>query len=101
MIKTRTESPEAEEKVAEGARNTFPALPFVAHTMLIQLADGDQAVIPAAAFVQHFVLGNAAGEDHGVHREFLDPEMRVEEMNREDETRREQGFIGMDQSGRC
>ncbi len=88
---------QAEEKIAEGARDIFPAEPFVADAMLVQRSARDETVMPAAAFVEHLGFGNSAGENDCIHREFLNPEMSVEKMNGKDEAGCEQGFIRMDQ----
>ena len=87
---------EAEEAVAKGLGDVFPAEPLVAHAVFIQLARLHQPVIPAAAFVEHFLLRHPTREDDGIHREFLNAEMRVEEMDGEDEAGRQQRLVGME-----
>ena len=60
----------------------------------------DESVVPTPALVQHLGLGNAPRENHGVHREFLETEMRVEKMDGEDESGGQQGLVRMhDQLG--
>src|SRR5215471_6576799 len=86
---------ETEKEEAEGTGNALPTHPFVPNPILVEPVFGDQAVVPASSFVEKFVLRYPTGENHSVHREFLDPEMGVEEMNRKDESGREQGFIRM------
>src|ERR1035441_8994171 len=67
--------------------------------MLVQPALSDQAVVPAAALVHQLVLGDAAREDHGVHGELLNAEVRVEEVNREDEAGGQQSFVRVNDQG--
>ena len=62
MIRISRDS-EAEEEIAERARDVLPAFPFVLHGRVVQLALLHQPVIPAFALVQHLGLGNAAGEE--------------------------------------
>src|SRR5262245_17041571 len=88
--------PCAEKAVTERSSYVLPAKPFVPHPVLLKIAGSDQTVVPAPAFVQHLGFRNATGEDHSIHREFLDPEMGVEEMDREDKSGREQRFVRMD-----
>src|ERR1022692_2603113 len=85
----------AEKEVAKGAGDGFPAFPFVFNAQIVQKAALQQALIPAPPLMQQFGFGNAAGEDHGVHGEFFQPKMSVEEVNRKDETRRQKSFVGM------
>src|ERR1017187_9511449 len=84
---------DTEEEVAERARDVFPVQPFVANAMLIQPAVGHEPVIQAFAVMEHFCLRYAAGKNHGVQREFLDAEMRVEKLNREKKARRQQRLV--------
>ena len=51
------------------------------------------------ALVQQLVLRDAAREDDRVHGELLDAEVRVEEVDGEDEAGGEQGFIRMNDQG--
>ncbi len=43
---------------------------------------------------------HAAGEDHRIHREAFRPQVRVEEVEQEDEARGEQGLVAVDDVGR-
>src|SRR5262249_54056260 len=79
----------AEKAVTERSGDVLPAEPFIPHPMLLKLAGSDQTVVPAPAFVKHLGLRNTTGEYHCIHREFLDTEMRVEEMDGEDEAGRQ------------
>ena len=87
---------QAEEHIAEGSGNVPPTEPFITNSMVIQAAGGDEAIIPAFAFMEHFILGDAAGEDDRIHGEFFNPEMRVEKMNGEDESSRQQCLVRVD-----
>src|SRR5581483_525757 len=73
--------------------------PLVLDAVILEAAFSDETVVPAAAFVHQFGLRDAAREDHGVHREFLNAEMRVEEMDGEDEASREQRLVRVDDKG--
>ena len=90
---------EDEADVAERLGDVFPAEPFVAHAIIVQLAGRHEAVIPAFAFVEHFRFGNAAGENHRIHRKFFNTKMRVEKMDAEDESCREQRLIRVQDEG--
>ena len=87
---------DAEEDEADGPGDALPAFPFVPDAVLVEPVFGDEAVIPALALVEHLGLGDAAGEDHGVHRELLEPEVGVEEVDGEDEAGGQQGLVGVD-----
>src|SRR5208282_2528212 len=86
---------EAKKQVAKGTGDGFPTFPFVFDAQIVQTAASQKALIPAPPFMQQLGFGNAAGEDHGVHGKFFQPEMSVEEVNRKNETRRQKGFVGM------
>ena len=66
---------------------------------ILQAAGGQQAVVPALPFMQQLGLGDAPGENHRVHGEFLQSKMGVEEVNRKNETRRQQRLVGMHDEG--
>src|ERR1035437_4166824 len=93
------EHTETEEEIAECPGNVLPAEPLVAHAMLVESALGDQAVVPAPALVLQLILRDAAREDNRVHGELLNAEVRVEEVNREDEAGGQQGFIRVNDQG--
>src|ERR1039458_3199433 len=90
------EHAQSEEEIAEGPGDILPAQPLVAQAVFIEVALGNQTAVPALALMQQLVLGDAPGEDDRIHRELLDAEMRVEEVNRKDETggkRSEEGRV--------
>ena len=67
------------------------------HALLLETLLRHQALELGRPLLGQFVLGDAAGEDHRVHRELLGPEVAVEEVNREDEADRQQPFLAVDQ----
>ena len=86
----------AEEEITHRAGDALPAFPFVLDAGPVEAPFGHEAVVPAPALVQHLGLRDAAGENDRVHRELLDAEMRVEEVDREDEAGREQRLVGVE-----
>jgi hypothetical protein len=58
-----------------------PGVAAVADPELVELSFRHQAVVPRRRSWSSSFLENAAGENNGVHREFLDPEMGVEKID--------------------
>ena len=87
--------PDAQKGIAEAVGDGFPLLPLAIEPPWLQPAFALQPLVVAFALVEQFGLGDASGEDHRVHREFLEPEMRVEEVDREDEAGRQQCLVGV------
>ena len=63
---------------------------------LLERAVGDHLLVLARPVVLELLERDAAGEDHRVHRELLRAEVRVEEVDREDEADREQRLVAVD-----
>src|SRR5690348_6860790 len=89
------DNPEAEEEITKGTRDILPLQPLIAYAVAVQCASRNQTVIPAPAVMEHFRFGNPPGENDRVHRELLNAEMGVKEMDREDKSGGQQGFVRM------
>jgi hypothetical protein len=85
----------AEGQEPHRVHDALPLRPFVLNADFFKLLRGQHPVVPPLALVEHLRLGHASRKDHWIHREFLQPEMHVEEVEGKDEARREQRFIAV------
>ena len=67
--------------------------------MLFQTSFTDQLLVFAGPIFPELLQGHPAGEDNRIHGEPVGPEMRVEEVDREDEPGRQQRLVRVDDRG--
>jgi hypothetical protein len=64
--------------------------------VFLEAALGHELLVLARAVLLELLERDPAREDHGIHGEPVGPEMRVEEVDREDESGRQQRLVRMD-----
>jgi hypothetical protein len=70
------------------------------HEVLFQRVAVHQALVLERPVFLEAVQRHAAGEDHRIHREAFRPQVRVEEVEQENEARGEQGLVAVNDVGR-
>ena len=79
---------------AEGRKEPLPTFPFVGRSLEgLKFTGLLHAFVLSPALMHHFALSNSTREDDRIEREFLWPEMPIEEMEGEDEPCGQQRFI--------
>src|ERR1017187_143285 len=91
--------PQAQRGEAQTAPEALRTLGRGGHQVRFQLAGVHHLLVLARTVALEFLERHAGGENHRVDGELFGTEVRVEEVNHEDETDRQQGFVAVDGGG--